>query len=100
MVNNTNLERVKVIRNGEKAKLTFSKKEMERRISSLRHHMFDKNIEAVIFTSHHNIKYYSDFLYTAYGRSYALVITQNNHVTISANVDAGQPWRRSFGDNI
>ncbi len=55
---------------------------------------------AVVFTSYHNINYYSDFLYTAFGRNYALVVTQDSHTTISANIDAGQPWRRSYGDNV
>src|SRR5699024_9845803 len=49
---------------------------------------------------YHNINYYSDFLYTSFGRSYALVVTQDKHYTVSANIDGGQPWRRSYGDNI
>jgi creatinase len=48
----------------------------------------------------HNIAYYSGFLYCAFGRPYGLVVTATDCVTISAGIDAGQPWRRSFGDNI
>src|SRR5699024_5694680 len=88
------------IRNGEKVKPTFSREEMENRSSKLRNYMGENNIDAVLFTSYHNINYYSDFLYTAFGRNYGLVVTQDKHVTISANIDGGMPWRRSFKDNI
>ena len=54
-----------------------------------------------MFTSYHNLNYYSDFLYCSFGRNYALVVTQDSAVTISANIDGGQPWRRTMGtDNI
>jgi creatinase len=39
-------------------------------------------------------------LYCAFGRPYALVVTASESVTISAGIDAAQPWRRSYGDNI
>ncbi|MFC5994785.1 M24 family metallopeptidase [Pseudonocardia hispaniensis] len=94
------LERLKDIHNGSKVAPTFSDLEMERRVTLLRKHMAEAGIGAVLFTSYHNINYYSDFLYTAFGRPYGLVVTEDDHVTISANIDAGQPWRRSFGDNI
>ena len=93
-------ERTKRLRNGAKVKGTFSAKEMERRQSALRRHMAQSDIDTVLFTSMHNIHYYSDFLYTPAGRAYGLVITQDKAVTISANVDYGQPWRRTFGDNL
>jgi creatinase len=96
----SDLERTKVIRNGEKVEPTFSPEEMERRNAALRRHMAEAGIDAVLFTSYHNINYYSDFLYTAFGRPYGLVVTQDKNVTVSANIDAGMPWRRSFGDNI
>lgn len=94
------LERLKILKNGEKVKPTFSKEEMTRRNDKLRKHMGEKDIDAVLFTSYHNINYYSDYLYTAFGRDYGLVVTQDKHVTVSANIDGGMPWRRSFGDNI
>ncbi|MCX8508419.1 MAG: M24 family metallopeptidase, partial [Rhodobacteraceae bacterium] len=47
-----------------------------------------------------NIAYYSGFLYCSFGRPYGLVITATDSVTISAGIDAGQPWRRCHGDNI
>jgi creatinase len=73
---------------------------MERRNATLRRHMAENGIDAVLFTSYQNIDYYSDFLYTWFGRAYGLVVTQERHVTVSANIDAGMPWRRSFDDNI
>ena len=88
------------IKNGEKFKPTFSKKEMAHRHHKLRETIARKNIEAIIFTSYHNINYYSDFLYCSFGRSYGLIITQDKAVTISSNIDGGQPYKRTFGENI
>lgn len=94
------LERTKVIRNGEKVKPTFSKEEMDRRNTKLRRMMEQEDITAVLFTSYQNINYFSDYLYTAFGRNYGLVVTEDQHVTVSANIDGGMPWRRSYGDNL
>ncbi|HLQ85194.1 MAG TPA: M24 family metallopeptidase [Salinisphaeraceae bacterium] len=88
------------IPNGEKVKPVFSDAEMQRRLDALRAVMAERNIDAVLFTSYHNINYYSDFLYCYFGRRYGLVVTQDKTTTISANIDGGQPYRRSFGDNI
>lgn len=85
---------------GGKAKLPFSKAEYERRLTALRQSMADRGVEAVLFTSMHNIAYYSGFLYCAFGRPYACVVTQTNCTTVSANIDASQPWRRSIEDNV
>ncbi|MBB4124391.1 aminopeptidase P family protein [Martelella radicis] len=87
-------------RNGEKAALPFSKGEYDRRVGLLRQMMARRGIDAVLFTSMHNIAYYSGFLYCSFGRSFGCVVTQESLVTISANIDAGQPWRRCHGDNI
>jgi creatinase len=94
------LERLKTLHNGEKQQLTFSDAEFERRLSGLRQIMSARGLDAVILTSYHGIKYYSDFLYTTFGRNYALVVTQDQSVTVTANIDAGMPWRTSYGDNI
>lgn len=107
MTQNTNpvtsvdhLERLKVLHNGEKQKLTFSDAEFERRLKGLREIMAAKDLDAVLLSSYHGIKYYSDFLFTYFGRSYGMVVTQDDTVTISANIDAGMPWRTSYGENI
>ena len=94
------MEQLKTIRNGEKAKPTFSAAEMERRLGALRAHMAARQIDACLFTSYHNINYFSDFLYCSFGRLYGLAVTQEGQTTITANIDAGQPWRRTFGDNV
>ena len=94
------LERLKVLHNGRKTELTFSDTEMERRLHGLRSIMAAKELDAVVLTSYHGIKYYSDFLFTSFGRSYAMVVTQNDTVTVTANIDAGMPWRRGYGENI
>ncbi|UWQ50170.1 aminopeptidase P family protein [Leisingera caerulea] len=86
--------------NGEKAPLQFSVSEYEARIAGLRKIMADTGVSAAVFTSMHNISYYSGFTYCAFGRPYGLVVTGTEAVTISAGIDAGQPWRRSFCDNI
>lgn len=89
-----------VCENGEKAPLPFSNSEYERRLTQLRGIMASKGLDAVLFTSMHNIAYYSGFLYCSFGRPYGCVVTADRCTTISANIDAGQPWRRSFGDNV
>ena len=94
------LERLKVLRNGSKTPLTFSDGEMERRLTGLRAIMAEKELDAVVLTSYHNSKYYADFLFTYFGRSYAMVVTADDTVTITANIDAGMPWRTSYGENI
>ncbi|RIK17878.1 MAG: creatininase, partial [Acidobacteria bacterium] len=63
------LERLKVLHNGEKQQLTFSDAEFERRLAGLRQIMSEKELDAVVLTSYHGIKYYSDFLFTYFGRS-------------------------------
>jgi len=80
--------------------LPFSKGEYERRLSNLRSIMAAKDIPAVLMTSMQNIAYYSGFLYCSFGRPYGCVVTQNACTTVSANIDAGQPWRRSVEDNV
>ncbi|MFS4580999.1 aminopeptidase P family protein [Phaeobacter sp. C3_T13_0] len=86
--------------NGEKAPLQFAVSEYEARIVGLRKIMAETGVTAAVFTSMHNISYYSGFTYCAFGRPYGLVVTASEAVTISAGIDAGQPWRRSFCDNI
>jgi creatinase len=80
--------------------LPFAPEEYEARLVGLRRIMASRDVKAAVFTSMHNIAYYSGFLYCAFGRPYALVVTETECVTISAGIDAAQPWRRSFGDNI
>lgn len=80
--------------------LPFDDAEYEARLANLRETMAIKGIDACVLTSMHNIGYYSGFLYCAFGRPYALVVTKTQVVTISAGIDAAQPWRRGFGDNI
>jgi len=88
------------LHNGEKAPLAFEVSEYEARVAGLRKIMAAQGVDAAVFTSMHNIAYYSGFLYCAFGRPYGLVVTADEAVTISAGIDAGQPWRRSFCDNI
>ncbi|MFQ5544338.1 MAG: M24 family metallopeptidase [Acidiferrobacterales bacterium] len=88
------------IRNGEKKTPTFSVEEMSARLAKLRRHMNENDIGAVLFTSFHNINYFDDFLYCAFGRPYGLVVTQDNSTSITANIDGGEPWRRGFGGNL
>ena len=94
------MDDLKTIRNGAKAAPTFSAAEMERRLTALRGQMAGAGVEAALFTSYHNINYYGDFLYCSFGRPYGLVVTRDKATSISANIDGGQPWRRTFGDNL
>jgi creatinase len=84
---------------GQKA-LPFTADEYEARLAKLRASMAEKGIDACVLTSMHNVAYYSGFLYCAFGRPYGLVVTATDNVTFSAGIDAAQPWRRSYGDNI
>ncbi|PWQ93276.1 creatininase [Leucothrix pacifica] len=86
--------------NGVKDKPTFSAIEMANRNAKLRAHLASNDIDAAIFSSIHNINYYADFVYCSFGRPYALVVTQDAHTTVTANIDGGQPWRQSYEDNI
>ena len=94
------MEQLKTIHNGERVRPTFSASEMNRRLGALRAHMAERQIDACLYTSIHNIHYFSDFLYCSFGRLYGLVVTQEGQTTISANIDGGQPWRRTFGDSV
>ena len=86
--------------NGEKAALPFAVEEYEARLAGLRAIMRDLGLEACVLTSMHGIAYYSGFLYCAFGRPYGCVVTPSECITVSAGIDAGQPWRRSVGDNV
>lgn len=86
--------------NGPKMRSTFSLEEMNRRLTMLRKHMQQEQIDAVVLTSIHNINYFGDFLYCSFGRSYALVVTEDRSILITTNIDGGQGYRRCFGDNL
>ena len=89
------------IPNGEKVRGMFSEAEMRSRQQKLRQYMAANDVDAVLFTSYHNINYFSDFVYCRFGRDYGLAVTQDIHTTITANIDGGQPYRRNaLGDNL
>ena len=94
------MEQIISIKNGNKQKAIFSVTEMESRLTKLRSLMEKENLDAVFFTSIHNINYYNHFVYCSFGRPYGLVVTQDKIKSITANIDGGQPWRRGFGENI
>ena len=88
------------LENGPKANLPFSDAEYASRLVKLRRLMSDTGVGAVLLTSMHNIAYFSGFLYCSFGRPYACVVTEDRCVTVSANLDGGQPWRRCYGENL
>ena len=88
------------LKNGKKAKLPFSNQEYHQRVSNLRSVMDKNNLDMIILSSMHNIAYYTGFIYCSFGRPYGCVITKDKISTISANIDASQPWRRSHCDNV
>ena len=88
------------LKNGEKAKLPFTDQEYQRRLINLRTTMSKNNLDMIILTSMHNIAYYTGFIYCSFGRPYGCVVTAYKISTISANIDASQPWRRSHCDNV
>ena len=86
--------------NGERVKPMFSDAEMESRLAKLRRLMGEMEVDAALLTSYQNIDYYADFMFCHFGRFYGLVVTEDNQTSISANIDYGQPWRRTYGDNL
>ena len=93
--------RTLTLKNGNPPRPTFSDQEMSRRLAAMRQYMVTEQVEAVILTSMHCVNYFTDFVYTAFGRNYGCVITSDRLTTISANIDGAQPWRQTFGhDNL
>jgi len=88
------------LKNGSKVKLPFTDTEYQNRLKKIRKVMSEKNIDMTILTSMHNVAYYTGFIYCSFGRPYGCIVTQKKIVTISANIDASQPWRRSHCENI
>ena len=87
-------------RNGSKVPLPFSDQEYENRLKGLRKIITENNLDAIILTSLQNIAYYSGFLYCSFGRPYGCVVTAKRNIVVSANIDAGQPGRRCYGENL
>jgi creatinase len=88
------------LKNGSKANLPFTNGEYENRLKALREIISKNNLDAIILTSMQNIAYYSGFLYCSFGRPYACIVTSKSNIVVSANIDAGQPWRRCYGENL
>ena len=88
------------LKNGAKVKLPFTEEEYIKRLNKLRNVMSNSNLDMIILTSMHNIAYYTGFIYCSFGRPYGCIITESKISTISANIDAGQPWRRSITENL
>ena len=101
-MSSTAMQRPQVISlpNGDRVPPMFSPQEMERRLGAVRALMGELDLEATLFTSYHNINYYADFLYCSFGRLFGLVVTHTKQTSISANIDYGQPGRRTYGENI
>ena len=83
--------------NGTPVAPTFSAPEMQRRLDAIRKVMAAQGIDAALFTSYHCINYYSDFLFCQFGRRYGFLVDHSVATSISAGIDGGQPWRRTFG---
>ena len=86
--------------NGDKVYSPFSDAEMTRRQDAIRGWMGENDVDAVLFTSYHCINYYSGWLYCYFGRKFGMVVDQDKATTISAGIDGGHGWRRSFGNNL
>lgn len=94
------LQDIITIRNGARVPNTFPAEEYAARLAKLRAHMAVENIDHALFSSYQNINYYGDFLYYHFGRFYALVVDHEKQTSVSANIDGGQPGRRTVGDNV
>ena len=88
------------LRNGDRLPPTFSRDEMERRLSRLRGWMEEAAVDACLLTSIHNVNYFADYVYCSFGRHYGLAVSHDSHTLITANLDYGRPGRRSLADNL
>jgi creatinase len=96
MINNVERPAFFNFDNGPKDAIPFSEQEYENRLAGLRKAMNEQGVEATVLTSMHCVAYYTGFLYCAFGRPYAAVVTSDSCTVVSANIDGGQPNRRSF----
>ena len=80
--------------------LPFDRFEYERRIANARNVLAQCDCDALVLTSMHGVCYHTGFLYCSFGRPYATVVTADRIATVSANIDAAQPARRSVGENL
>jgi creatinase len=92
------MPRLQVLENGEKSWSPFSAGELQGRQDRLRRRMEELKLDACVFTSYHNICYFSGFLYCSFGRRYGFVVDAHRATVIAAGIDGGQPWRRVLGD--
>ena len=81
-LDNLHLPSLIEIKNGQKVQPTFSHQEYANRHEKLREYLDNHSIVAALFTSIHNINYYSDFMYCSFGRPYGLVVTSQEVVSI------------------
>ena len=86
--------------NGAAAPLPFASDEYEARLEGLRAILAAEGLDAALLTSMHGIAYYCGFLYCSFGRPFALVVTPERSVLVSANIDGGQPGRRCHGESL
>ena len=94
------MPRLQVLENGEKSWSPFSTGELQGRQDRLRRRMEELKLDACVFTSYHNICYFSGFLYCSFGRRYGFVVDEHRATVIAAGIDGGQPWRRVLGDAL
>lgn len=80
--------------------LPFSDEEYATRIAGLRRIMYNHDLGVVVLTSQHSIAYYTGLMFRAFDRAYALVVTEDECVTIAPAMDGGQPSRRGYGDTL
>ena len=57
---------------------------MQRRLDMVRQHMEKNEIDACVFTSYHNVHYFSDFFHCYFGRPYAFIIKATKTIIVSA----------------
>ena len=86
--------------NGPKAPAPFSDAEYAIRLARARDVLEVEALDVIVLTSMHNIAFISGFLHCAFGRPYACVITPKRVVTVAANIDGGQPNRRSVTETL
>src|SRR5699024_5768295 len=86
--------------NGQQQEMTFSTQEVQRSLTRARQLLSSLNLDALVLTSMKDLNYCSDLVTSRFGRTYAVVITPEDSVTVTPWVDGGMPWRTTYGENI
>lgn len=65
------------LENGPKAGPALSPEEMTRRLAALRRHMAEHDVDAVLFTSIHDVDDFAGFVYRSFALPYGVAVNEH-----------------------